>query len=237
MDTVKARTTRVRLGVDIGKRQDPAALIVTEEQDRNGIDHYAVRLIERLPLETGYPEVSDRIVEVVRNLEDRSRALEPLRQGFPVETWIDATGVGLPVLDLVREAGVLARGVIFTGSDKLTEHPDRVVSMGKSYLVGRLQVLLQANRLHFPVTSEAAALTRELQAYEISVNERAHASFNAPTGKHDDLVIALGLSVGPSRPARSTWSGTWLPQPDEDDWRHPDHVPPDHRRMMERRYR
>lgn len=219
-------TTIVRVGADIGKRTDPTAIVVTEEQDRDGVDHYVSRLVERLPLGTSYPDVAARIVQVVRGVEARAAALAIVGQDFPVETWVDATGVGLPVLDLVRDAGVPAKAAIFTGSDKLTEHQDDVVSIGKAYMVGRLQVLLQAARLHLPITREAAALMRELADYQITVNERAHASFNASNGKHDDLVIALGLSVGRGRRHGGTWSGTWLPEVDVDDWRHPEHVPP-----------
>ena len=227
MDAVEPVTTRVRVGVDIGQRADSTAIVVTEEQHRDGSDHYVARLIERLTLGTKYPVVADRIVQVVRNLEARSQAREWIDGDFPIECWLDATGVGLPVLDLIREQGVSAKAAIFTGSDKLVEHPDDVVSVGKSWMVARLQVLLQAGRLHLPISAEAAVLIRELQDYEITVNERAHASFNAPSGKHDDLVIALGLSVGAGKryygPASVT---SWMAEYDEDDYRHPDHVPP-----------
>lgn len=95
------------------------------------------------------------------------------------------------------------------------------------YMVGRLQVLLQADRLHLPITTEAAVLVTELQDYQIDVNERAHASFNAPSGKHDDLVIALVLSVGAGKRYHGPASVTsWMAEYDEDDYRHPDHVPP-----------
>jgi hypothetical protein len=214
--------------VDIGQRADSTAIIVTEEQHRDGSDHYVTRLIERLTLGTKYPVVADRIVQVVRNLEARSQAREWIDGDFPIECWLDATGVGLPVLDLIREQGVSAKAAIFTGSDKLVEHPDDVVSVGKSWMVGRLQVLLQAGRLHLPISAEAAVLIRELQEYQIDVNERAHASFNAPSGKHDDLVIALGLSVGAGKRYHGPASVTsWMASDyDDDDYRHPDHVPP-----------
>lgn len=228
MGAVMPRTTTVRVGADIGKKTDPSAIIVTEEQDRGGIDHYVARLVERMPLGTPYPAVADRIVAVVRNLEARSTSLDSIDQGFWIETWIDATGVGLPVVDLVREQGVSAKAASFTGSDKLTEHQHDVVSIGKAYMVGRLQVLLQADRLHLPITTEAAVLVTELQDYQIDVNERAHASFNAPSGKHDDLVIALGLSVGAGKRYHGPASITsWMASEyDEDDYRHPDYVPP-----------
>lgn len=227
MATVEPRTTVVRVGADIGKKTDPTAIIVTEEQDRGGVDHYVSRLVERLRIGTPYPAVADRIVEIVRNLEARSEARAWTDNDFRIETWIDATGVGLPIVDLVREQGVNARAAIFTGSDKLTEHPDDVVSIGKAFMIGRLQVLLQADRLHLPINAEAAALVTELADYQIEVSERAHVSFNAPSGKHDDLVIALGLSVGPGKRHHGTsFVGSWLPEPDEDDYRHPNHVPP-----------
>jgi hypothetical protein len=79
-----------------------------------------------------------------------------------------------------------------------------------------------------PITTEAAVLVTELQDYQIDVNERAHASFNAPSGKHDDLVIALGLSVGAGKRYHDPASVTsWIASDyDEDDYRHPNHVPP-----------
>lgn len=227
MVAVEPITTVVRVGADIGKKTDPTAIIVTEEQDRGGVDHYVSRMVQRLPIGTEYPAVADRIVQVVRGLEERSEVLSWSRKQFRIETWIDATGVGESVVDLVREKGVSAKAATFTGTDKLTEHQDDVISIGKGYMVGRLQVLLQADRLHLPINEEAAVLVRELQNYQIEVNERAHASFSAPSGKHDDLVIALGLSVGPSQRRRGeTWQKSWLPEFDDDDYRHPDHVPP-----------
>jgi hypothetical protein len=77
-------------------------------------------------------------------------------------------------------------------------------------LVSRLQMLLQIRRLHLPVTSEAIALTRELQDYQIKVSERGHASFNARQGAHDDLVIALGLSVGTEPQAARVHRASYL---------------------------
>lgn len=212
----------VTLGVDIGQRADPTALVVVEEEDRADITHYIVRMIERMPLGTPYPVVANRVVTVVRNLELRSRSYVPSKRDFRVKCIVDATGVGLPVIDLIREQGVYATAALFTSGEKLADRPRNVISIGKGFMVGRLQVLLQAGRLHLPISPEAKILVDELRDYEIKVNEHANASFNAPSGKHDDLVCALGLAVGEGKGGATEYSGTWLPDPydddDDEDW-------------------
>ena len=70
-------------------------------------------------------------------------------------------------------------------------------SVGKAYLVSRLQVLFQSERLKLPRQHpEAEALVQELLDYEIRVSERANDTYGAfKVGAHDDLVTALGLAV------------------------------------------
>lgn len=102
--------------------------------------------------------------------------------------------------------------VWFTYGDQRTEtwEGDHLrVSLGKSHMVSRLQVLLGTGRLHLPRTREAAALTEELLDYEIRVDENANDKYGAfKVGTHDDLVTALGLAVQvdlPVRKVRATW--------------------------------
>jgi len=114
---------------------------------------------------------------------------------------VDATGVGLPVVDLLRERlhGGRVVAAYFTYGDRRTETVEDGqvrVSLGKAFLVSRLQALLQCGRLHLPRTGEAQALTEELLNYEIRVDENAHEKYGAfKVGTHDDLVTALGLAV------------------------------------------
>jgi len=70
------------------------------------------------------------------------------------------------------------------------------VSLGKTWLVSRLQVLLQTGRILLPKTAEAEALAKELMDYEIRVTEQANDTYGAfKVGTHDDLVTALGLAT------------------------------------------
>jgi hypothetical protein len=201
----------VRVGVDVGQKRDFTAIVVAEVEPRDKADHYIVRLIERLPLGTSYPDVALRVAAVVLNLQQRSRSLADIDGDFLVQTWVDATGVGLPVVDLIREYGVSVTAALFTSGEHLNERSSQIVTIGKGFMVGRLQTLLQAGRLHLPITVEANILVNELKDYEISVTPKATATFNARSGKHDDLVCALGLAVGDGR-GRGGGTSSWLPE-------------------------
>jgi hypothetical protein len=94
------------VGLDLGQSRDYSALAVVERADvlLDGMDYatyerhrerrYRVRFLERIALGTPYPEVVERARRVVRT--------KPLVGRCTLVT--DATGVGGPVLDLLRRA-------------------------------------------------------------------------------------------------------------------------------------
>jgi len=184
----------VVIGVDIGQRHDPTAICVVETDTRpfatQSEVHFRVRYLERLPLGTPYPQVADRIGEIAAGARERGLDIPQL--------FVDATGVGQPVLDLLnsRSDGVFVVGVYFTHGDRRTQDSHLEVKLGKAFLVSRLQTLLQSGRLHLPLISEAEVLARELLDYEIRVDQNANDRYGAfKVGTHDDLVTALGLAV------------------------------------------
>ena len=190
-------TVNLTIGIDIGQKRDPTALCVSQGQwrDEEGRteSHFVIRHLERLPLGTPYPQVADRIARVT----DQIRA----KTGESPTVFVDGTGVGQPVVDLLRErvhSGEVV-AVWFTYGDQRTEswEGDHLrVSLGKSHMVSRLQVLLGTGRLHLPRTREAGALTDELLNYELRVDQSGHETFGAfRTGTHDDLACALGLAT------------------------------------------
>lgn len=142
-------------------------------------------------LGTPYPEVAQRIGEIV------DRVAKMRREEYPT-LYVDATGVGTPVVDLLRASATQASEVIavyFTHGDRRTVEAYEV-KLGKAYLVSRLQSLLQTGRLHLPRTSESEALSEELLNYEIRVDSNANDRYGAfKVGTHDDLVTALGLAL------------------------------------------
>jgi hypothetical protein len=201
----------ISIGVDIGQRVDPTAVAVVEKEGRTrpvpdkvievgGIqlvekqypktdDHFLVRHLERLPLGTPYPKVAERLCAIAGAV--RARAHE-----YP-DLYVDATGVGTPIVDLLEAAGVTATlyATYFTHGDRRTASGHEI-KLGKAWLVSRLQALLQTGCLHLPRTAEAEALARELLDYEIHVDANANDTYGAfKVGTHDDLVTALGLAV------------------------------------------
>lgn len=208
MATLEPISEGVQIGVDLGQRVDPTALCVCEVERRDyeldgrqwphrpqgGEHHYVVRHLERLPLGTPYPAVVDRLAEVYGKLTEESP---------DVRLWVDATGVGQPVIDLLEKADLPVVPVYLTGTDKAVKE-GREFRLGKAVMVSRLQVLLQSGHIHLPKTAEAEALVQELLSYEIRVTDDAHAQFGAfKVGAHDDLATALGLACWQEpKPAR-----------------------------------
>jgi len=63
-------------------------------------------------------------------------------------------------------------------------------------LVSRLQALLHEGRLKIQKElSEAETLVRELQDFRVEFTAAGHLTFNARSGRHDDLVLALAIAV------------------------------------------
>ncbi len=207
----------VHIGVDVGQRSDPTAVCaVTIVRQPTGrmIWHdeeyhllfetcgercvpetetiYTARFLERLPLGTPYPAVADRLAEIAANLQARLPNLLP-------SMYVDVTGVGRPVFDLLRAkiTGCRTIPVTFTHGHRFERDPETgEIRLGKAHLVSQLQALLQTTRIKLPATDEARALARELETYEIRVDDDAHDRYGAfKTGAHDDLVTALGLAV------------------------------------------
>ncbi len=182
----------VTVGIDVGQKHDPTAIAVVEGEARaregRAEVYHVVRHLERLPLGTPYPGVATRLGALATGLRDR---------GTPAgEIYVDATGVGLPVVDTIKAAGVRCVPVYFTYGDRRVVQQDGTVSLGKAWLVSRLQVLLQTGLILLPKTAEAQALAKELMDYEIRVDQDANDKYGAFTvGSHDDLVTALGLAV------------------------------------------
>ena len=184
----------ILIGFDVGQRREPTGLCVVELEERRGggraIEHFLVRRLERLPAGTPYPVMASRLARIGAGILAKTRQRPWV--------YVDATGLGDPIIDLLREEGRdLGRlwPVYFTHGD-LRSQEGRKIRLGKAYLVSRLQMLLQTERLHLPRTPEAEQLAGDLRDFEIEVDEGANDRAGAfRVGSHDDLVTALGLAV------------------------------------------
>lgn len=212
--------SRVHIGIDIGQKHDPTAIVVCQVLERLGRPlpprkefdirqfrmaeienrqietYYEARHIERVRLGTSYPAVAERIAQIVTS---------PVLSGARILVLVDVTGVGTPVYEMVHAAvdaqtsvanqpRIRMRPITFRHGDRY----DRAAGMlGKAYLVSRLQALLQTGSIKLPArNAEAQQMARELKDYEIKVDQNANDTYGAfKVGTHDDLATALGLAV------------------------------------------
>jgi hypothetical protein len=163
------------LGVDLGKVQDPAAIAVAEVRE----PEIHVRHLERVPLGTPYPQVIERIAALMERLPVASLV-------------VDATGVGRPVIDRMREIGLEPVPVTITGGRFMSFDGD-MWRVPKKALLRPLIAASEAGRLKVAKgLREAEAFQRELQAFQRRITARGYSAFGG-VGEHDDLVIAVAL--------------------------------------------
>jgi len=110
---------------------------------------------------------------------------------------VDATGVGAPVVDLLRRAPLEAWlvPVTITGGEHASSGRDGW-RVPKRDLVTALQVALEKGDLRLPAGMEMGrTLMKELMDVWVRISDSGHDSYGAfRHGSHDDLVLALGLA-------------------------------------------
>ncbi len=92
---------------------------------------------------------------------------------------IDSTGVGDPIYDTLRATGSNVEGYKFTNPSK-------------ENLIRGLMIALENNEISYP---EIPELLEELNAFEYTQGITGLMRYSAPSGFHDDCVIALSLVV------------------------------------------
>jgi hypothetical protein len=192
------------LGVDLGQSQDPSAVVVlhhtrtplptwsvierthTTRQDVQ--ERFDVVYAERLRLNSSYPDIVNYVSEVLQR--------SPLSDDCHLV--IDETGVGRPVGDMFDGVGLRPIRVSITaGTDatKIEGHPRRW-SVAKSLLISGVDAALHAAQLRFAADlRKAHALAEELKDFRRHLSAAGRATYQARTGKNDDLVLAVAIAV------------------------------------------
>ncbi|MFN7925141.1 MAG: terminase family protein [Bryobacteraceae bacterium] len=187
------------IGLDLGQRRDYSAVavievLVTPTDQINKVDfsrilevRYRLRHLDRIPLQTPYPETVDYVIDLlaVAGIEYRANLI------------VDATGVGNAFLDILKKSRPKAKvqAITITGgqSQNGTEYN---LNVPKRDLVQSLQVMLRQGRLEIAKeTPHTKSLTKELANMERHISDSGHVSF-APSKstEHDDLVMATTLA-------------------------------------------
>ena len=169
------------IGVDLGQKRDYTAVAIVE---RDG-DRLCLRHLEHLKLNTSYQAVADRIQQLNRMT---------MAHG-PVTLMVDATGVGLGVLDDLESRGLKPIGITITSGRAISTTGKRS-RVPKRDLVVRLLTDLESGRLKISSgIPDAEKLIDELLGFKVQINRRTgQESFGAASAKHDDFVLALALA-------------------------------------------
>lgn len=176
------------VGLDLGQASDFTALSVIESV--GGV--YQVRHLQRFRLGTPYPDVVVAVSKMMAQLQDSHLV-------------VDNTGVGRPVVDLFRVAGLPLVPVTITGGNAATCDKGTWY-VPKRDLVGALAVAFQTGTLKIAeALPEAKVLIDELLNFKVKINIRtAHDSYEAwREGVHDDLVLSVAMALWYASRARS----------------------------------
>jgi hypothetical protein len=189
-------------GVDLGQSQDPTAIIVMRhtrtpletwtKNDKARItkqdieEHFDVVHAERLPLGTSYPDVVAHVRDVLSRppLRDRCHLV------------LDESGVGRAVGDMFTDAGLRAMRVAITAGVDAVKQDGLRWSVAKSLLISGVDAKLHSGELRFAAElGEAHALAEELKDFRRHLTSAGRATYQARTGKHDDLVLAVAIAL------------------------------------------
>lgn len=133
------------------------------------------------------PQVVERVGAMLRDpqLANRSQLV------------VDATGVGKPIIDLLRNARLNPVAVTITAGASVVRADPTTYSVPKRDLAGTLQVLLQAGRLRIARDiPQSDILVDELLNFRVKISlDSAHDRYEAwRESQHDDLVLATALA-------------------------------------------
>jgi hypothetical protein len=189
---------RYYVGLDLGQSRDHTAIAVVQRAElKGGWDGVAyawkkvaalrLRYLERMPLGITYPEMVDRVREVVEHRELAGRCT----------LVVDGTGVGRPVVDLLHDArfGCNILPVTITGGDAETSIHG-YYGVPKRDLITNLQVLLQQKKLQVAADLEhGPLLVKEMSEMQVRITPAGRELYGTwREGQHDDLTFAVALA-------------------------------------------
>jgi len=202
------------VGLDLGQRRDYSAIVVVERREERRaflnprFEALHVRHVERVPLGTPYAQVVARVRAIVRHPELAGQC----------SLAVDGTGVGTPVVEMLRAAqlGCEMTAVTITGGERQHNYSSAggaTWSVPKQDLLAGVQVLLERGELRIAKRmKEVGALVKELVDVRVKTGDQGRVKVGADgCGEHDDLVIALALACWSFKRAKSMHGVRRLP--------------------------
>ena len=173
------------VGIDIGSLVDYTAVCVLEVGRDQGVITYLHCIhLDRLQIGQTYLSQIEDIAVILRKIPGAKIAL-------------DFTGIGNPVSQIWGACGMrVDTKFSIHGGDKRS-YENGITYIPKRDIIGGITVGLQSGKLKFaaglPLIKE---IVNELISYEVKINpSTGHDSYNARSGQHDDMILALGCAV------------------------------------------
>ncbi len=168
---------------------------------------YDIAHLERLELGTSYVAIPPRLQTIELQIQQRwvttvwEEHKDTVRlDSAPIALVVDQTGVGRPVVDLLREAGRDPVAITIHGGDQVIRVGAREWRVPKRVLVSAVQAAMQTRRLRAAAElSDWPVLRGELVTFKAKISLTGHDSYGAGDdwreGHHDDLVLSVALGV------------------------------------------
>lgn len=187
------------IGLDLGQARDFTAIAVLEHKPmpvgRSLVTYqYEIRTrrallhLERLPLGLEYPAVVEHVSRLVMRPE----------LGRAATLVVDATGVGRPVVDLLRRAALPCRllPVTITSGGHDSRQSTGYYTVPKHDLIAGLLILFQRRELAIcGRLKETKTLLHELGNMRVKISAQGRETYGVwQNGEHDDLVLAVALA-------------------------------------------
>lgn len=187
---MRTQTLSHIIAADLGELVDFTAVTVIESERGTRTPIHQIRHLDRWQ----GASCSERLIpELIRLIA----ALTTLA-GKPVIV-IDRTGVGVPMVNQIREAKLGARVIaISIHGGETTKGAGDFFSVPKKDLVGSVSVPLQTGRLKIaPDLPYVDVLKTELGNFRSKINPAtAHESFSAwREAEHDDMVLSAAVGL------------------------------------------
>jgi hypothetical protein len=186
--------------VDLGFSLDYSAFCVLEKLKLTGLTmdpvrraypqywEYRLRHMERLPLQTPYKEVVRYIADYMQNL----------KSGVGVKSTqlvVDASAMGLPVVEMFREADprLPLVPVVITGGD-FPSMSNGTHKVPKRDLMNRLHIALEEKTIRIPrMLPTLDSFREEFIGFQLSFTDKGNDVYEGRP--HDDMVVALALAA------------------------------------------
>lgn len=145
---------------------------------------YRLRHLERFPLGMDYPSIVDRLRMMISHEKlHRQTALI-----------VDATGVGLPVIQMMQQVGLDPIGITITGGTAVTKGTGMMYNVPKGELVSALNLVFQSRRIRIPTgIALKAEFMKELERFEVTMRKTGNTYEAAVASIHDDLVLSVAM--------------------------------------------